>query len=189
MKTRAPVKLEDRLVYGEVMEGLLQHGLRGQVSLRLRERLRQLGMNVDQPPSSFPVLQWLQCLRVIVEETFPGIPTEEGFRRLARQHVEGYSRTLLGRATIRVMRLLGPRRMVLRLPNVLGSTDNYTTGVVVERGPSTFELAINSSLQPPGYTESLLETLLAGCGAEEPHVKVLQSSEDSTTYQLTWKER
>jgi uncharacterized protein (TIGR02265 family) len=189
VKARAPVKLEDRLIYAEVVEGLIRHGLSGKVSLRLRERLRQLGLDVDRPPQTFPVVAWQQCLAVIVEEAFPGVPTEEGFRQLARQHVEGYGRTLLGKATMRVMRLLGPRRMVLRLPHMLGSTDNYTVGVVEERGPTTFELALNSSPMSIGYPEALFESFLTASGAEEPRVKLLQSSAEGSTYQLTWKER
>lgn len=189
MKPRAGVKLEDRVVYVEVVEGLIRHGLRGQVSPRLRERLRQLGLDVDRPPQSFPVVSWWKCLYVIVEETFPGVPAEEGFRRLARQHMEGYGHTLLGRATLRVLRLLGPRRMVLRLPHVLGSTDNYTTGAVVERAPGVFELVLNSSGQPAGYAEALLESFLEVCAASESRVKLIQEAEDRSTYLLAWKER
>jgi uncharacterized protein (TIGR02265 family) len=189
VKPRAQLKLEDRLIYAEVVEGLIQHGLRGRVSLRLRERLRQLGLDVDRPPQSFPVVSWWKCLHVIVEETFPGVPTEEGFRRLARQHMEGYGRTLLGRATLRVLRLLGPRRMVLRLPHVLGSTDNYTSGTVVERAPGVFELVLNSSGQPAGYAESLFEAFLEVCAASEPRVKLLREGDDSSTYLIAWKER
>lgn len=188
MKPRPPVKLEDRLIYSEVVEGLIQHGLRGQVSLRLRERLRQLGLDVDRLPSSFPVVKWWPCLHAIVEEAFPGVPTQEGFRRLARQHVEGYGRTLLGRATLRVLRLLGPRRMVQRLPNVLSSTDNYTQGTVLEREPGAWELTLNSGGHPPGYIESLFESILEACGAREPRVRRLSSTPDSSTWLLSWKE-
>lgn len=179
------MRLEDRLIYTEVIEGLIQHGLGGRVSSRLRERLGELGLNVDRLPSTFPVVKWWKCLHIIIEELFPGVPVEEAFRRLARQHVEGYGRTLMGRATLRVMRLLGPRRMVQRLPNVLSSTDNYTVGTVEEKGPMAWELTLNS-VQPPGYTESLFESMLSACGAVEPRVKVIQRGEDSTTYLLTW---
>ncbi len=189
MKTRGPVRLEDRLIYGEVIEGLLQHGLRGQVSLRLRERLRQLGLDVDRPPSSFPVLKWVQCLQAVVEETFPGMPADEAYRQLARRHMEGYGQTLLGRATVRVMRLLGPRRMVLRLPNWLSATDNYTVGVVVERGPCAYELALNSSQTPAAYVEALFQAMLTACGAREAEVKTLEASDGGTTYALSWRER
>jgi uncharacterized protein (TIGR02265 family) len=188
VKSRPPVRLEDRLIYAEVIEGLIQYGLGGRVPSRLHERLGDLGLDTDRLPSTFPVVTWLKCLRVIVEELFPGVPLDEGFRRLARQHVEGYGRTLMGRATLRVMRLLGPRRMVHRLPSMLSATDNYTAGTVEERGPREFVLSLNSNLQPAGYVESLFETMLSSCGAVRPVVKRQENGEDSSTYLLTWSE-
>jgi uncharacterized protein (TIGR02265 family) len=181
--------LEDRLVYSEVVEGLIQYGLGGRVPSRLRERLGDLGLEVDRLPSTFPVVTWLKCLRIITEELFPGVPEDEAFRRLARQHVEGYGRTLMGRATLRVMRLLGPRRMVQRLPSMLSATDNYTAGTVEERGPREFVLSLNSNLQPAAYAESLIEALLSACGAVEPRVRRQENHEDSSTYLMTWSEK
>ncbi len=189
MKSRPPVKLEDRLIYSEVIEGLIQNGLGGHVPARLRERLGDLGLDVDRPPSTFPVVTWLKCLRVIVEELFPGVPMEEAFRRLARQHVDGYGRTLMGRATVRVMRLLGPRRMVNRLPSMLSATDNYTAGTVEERGPREFVLSLNSNLQPAAYAEALFEALLSACGAVEPRVTRQENHEDRSSYLLTWSDK
>ena len=189
MKSRPPVRLEDRLIYSEVIEGLIQYGLGGHVPSRLRERLGDLGLDVDRLPSTFPVVTWHKCLRVIIEELFPGVPMDEAFRRLARQHVEGYGRTLMGRATVRVMRLLGPRRMVHRLPSVLSATDNYTAGSLEERGPAEFVLSLNSNMQPGAYVESLLEAMLRACGAVQPRVKQQESQPDSASYLLTWSEK
>ena len=183
------MRLEDRLIYSEVIEGLIQYGLGGRVPSRLRERLGDLGLDVERLPSTFPVVTWLKCLRTITEELFPGVPEEEAFRRLARQHVEGYGRTLMGRATLRVMRLLGPRRMVNRLPSMLSATDNYTAGTVEQLGDTQFVLSLNSNVQPPSYAESLFETLLSACGAVQPQAKRQESREDSSTYLLSWSEK
>jgi uncharacterized protein (TIGR02265 family) len=180
--------LEDRLVYSEAVEGLIKYGLGGHVPSRLRERLGDLGLDVDRLPSTFPVVAWVKCLSVITEELFPALPRDEAFRRLARQHVDGYSRTLMGRATLRVMRLLGPRRMMQRLVDMLAAMDNYTTGAVVERGPSAFELSLNSDLQPVAYAESVFESILGACGAEQPQAKRLEGREEGATYLLTWRE-
>lgn len=156
---------------------------------RLRERLGDLGLDVDRLPSTFPVVKWQKCLQIITEELFPGVPMAEAYRRLARQHVEGYGRTLMGRATVRVMRLLGPRRMVHRMPSVLSATDNYTAGTVEERGPTEFLLSLNSNMQPGAYVESMLETMLRVWGAVQPHVKQQEGREDGATYLLSWSEK
>ncbi|NNC16448.1 DUF2378 family protein [Corallococcus exiguus] len=187
--TRRPrsVPPEQRQVYVQVVEGLLQHGLRGQVSPRLRERLRQAGVDLDRPLLPlYPVPLWARCLEIVVEEVYPGLPQAEGFARLARAHVEGYGATLLGRAVMSVMRVLGPRRMVQRLPEVLRGTDNYTEVTLVERGPAHFELHFNSSLKGPGYVEALFEALLTAGGAKAPLATKLYDDGERTEYSLTW---
>lgn len=192
MKLRKPVPLEQRLVYVQVVEGLLQHGLHGKVSPRLKQRLRQAGIDLDRPLlPAYPVPLWMHCLSVIVDETYPGIPREEAFRMLAEAHVQGYGRTVIGRAVYGVMRLLGPRRMVQRLPQTLRATDNYTEVELVERGPTAYEMRMNSAMDSPGYVEALFEAMLRVGGAESP--KVTKTHVDpavpSTTFLLTWAER
>lgn len=190
MKPGKPVPLEERLVYIQVVEGLLQHGLRGRISPRLRLRLRQAGIDVDRPlMPAYPVTQWMHCLRIVAEESWPGVPLEQAFRNLASAHVEGYGQTLIGRAVYGVMRLLGPRRLVQRLPQTLRATDNYTEALLTERGPTTYELRMNSVLDCPGYSEALFEGLLRMGGGESPHVRILSIEDGHTTYLLTWTER
>jgi uncharacterized protein (TIGR02265 family) len=189
MKTRPAVRPEERVVFAAVVEGLVRHGLQGKVSPRLRERLRQQGLELDRPLlPAYPVEMWSRCLRVMAEESFPDVALEEAFRRLATRHVEGYGHTLFGRAVYRVMRLLGPRRMVQRMPQTLRGTDNYTEAQVVEVGPTAFEMRLNSVLYAPGYAEALFEAMLRVAGAESPQVARTRVEEAHTTYRLTWTE-
>jgi uncharacterized protein (TIGR02265 family) len=190
MKTPPPVRAEQRVVFAPVVEGLLRHGLQGNVSPRLRERLRQAGLDLDRPLlPAYAVPLWMNCLRLIVEELYPELPPEEGFRRLATRHVEGYGHTLFGRAVYRVMRLLGPRRMVQRLPQTLRGTDNYTEADLVEVGPREFEMRMNSVVNAPGYVEGLFEAMLRVTGAESPRAEKTRVEAEHTTYRMTWTER
>ncbi len=188
-KTRPPVAPEHRLVYSQVVEGLLEHGLRGRVSPRLKERLKQAGLDLDRPLlPAYPVPLWVMCLGIIAEETYPGVSREQAFRQLAETHVEGFGRTLIGKAAFGVMRLLGPRRLVHRLPQTLRANDNYTEAELIPRGPTTYEMRINSVLEAPGYAEALFEAMLRVGGAESPRATRMEVSANSSTYLLTWKE-
>lgn len=189
-KTRQAVPPEQRIVYSQVVEGLLEHGLHGRVTLRLKARLKQAGLDLDRPLlPAYPVTLWKGCLAIIAEEAYPGVPREQAFRQLAEAHVAGYGRTLLGRAAFGVMRLLGPRRLVLRLPQTMRANDNYTEAELVERGPTTYEMWMNSVLDAPGYAEALFEALLRIGGAEAPRVTRTDVTAESSTYLLTWTER
>ncbi|WP_426756626.1 DUF2378 family protein [Myxococcus sp. Y35] len=190
MRPPRSVPLSQRLVYVQVVEGLLEHGLRGRVSPRLKHRLRQAGIDLDRPLlPAYPVPLWERCLAVIIEETFPGVPREEAFRQLAERHVEGYGRTMVGRAVYGVLRLLGPRRLVQRLPQTLRATDNYTEVELTELGPTSYAMKMNSRLDAPGYAETLFECFLRLGGANSPRVTRAGEDAESTTYLLTWNER
>jgi uncharacterized protein (TIGR02265 family) len=184
------VKREDRVVFLQVVEGLLRHGVGDRVTTRLRERLKQVGLDLDRPlPPAYPLAQWTHCLHIIVEEVYPGMPREEAFRRLAAHHVEGYGQTLVGRALLRLLRLLGPRRTVHRMVQALRASDNYTEVRLTELGPGAWEMWMNSTLDAPGYAEALFVSFLRVSGAEEPQATIVRREEESTTYRLTWKER
>lgn len=184
------VKREDRRVLAQVVEGLLRHGVGERVTPRLRERLRQAGLDLDRPLlPAYPVDQWTRCLHVIVDELYPGLPREEAFRQLAAAHVGGYGQTLVGRALLRLLKLLGPKRTVHQMLQALRSSDNYTEVRLTELGPGHYELWMNSVLDAPGYAESLFVSFLRVSGAEEPHATVVRRDEESTVYLLTWKER
>lgn len=183
------VKPEDRVVFSQVVEGLLKYGVGDRVTPRLRERLRRMGLDLERPLlPAYPVAQWVQCLHVIVEEVYPGVPAEEAFRQLAARHVEGYGHTLVGKALMRLLKLLGPRRTVHRMVQALRTSDNYTEVRLTELGPGTWEMWMNSVLDAPGYAEALFESFLRVSGAESPHVSRVRREEDSSTYLLTWKQ-
>lgn len=189
MKPRV-VKREDQRVFAPVVEGLLRHGVGERVTPRLRERLKQVGLELDRPLlPAYPVTQWIHCLHIIVAELYPDVPREEGFRQLAAHHVEGYGRTLVGRALLRLLRLLGPKRTVYRMTQALRSSDNYTEVRLEELGPCRYELWMNSALDTPGYAEALFVSFLRVSGAEEAQASIVRQDEESTTYHLSWKER
>jgi uncharacterized protein (TIGR02265 family) len=184
------VKREDRVVFVQVVEGLLRHGVGDRVTLRLRERLKQVGLDLDRPLlPAYPQKQWMHCLHIVVEELYPGLTREEAFRQLAAHHVEGYGRTLVGRALMRLLRMLGPKRTVSRMAQALRAGDNYTEVRLTELGPGTWEMWMNSVLNAPGYAEALFVSFLRASGAEEPQASIVRREEESTTYLLTWKER
>jgi uncharacterized protein (TIGR02265 family) len=175
------------MTYGSVVEGLLHHGLGGQVSPRLEARLHLIGVDVGRPLlPAYPVKVWMHCLWAIIEEVYPDLPPEQAFRTLGVRTTEGYGKTLVGRAVLVLARMLGPRHTLLRLPQLLASTDNWSRPEMLERGPCHFELRLNSDLDAPGYLEGVFETLLRQAGAREPRVRVLEQGHGSTLFELKW---
>jgi uncharacterized protein (TIGR02265 family) len=120
---------------------------------------------------------------------YPGLPREEGFRQLAAHHVDGFGRTLVGRAMMRLLRLLGPKRTVQQMVQALRSSDNYTEVRLEELGPGHWEMWMNSVMDAPGYAEALFVSFLRASGAAEPHAALVRREREGTVYRLGWRER
>lgn len=177
----------ERLVFSQVVEGLIKHGLRNEVSPALKGRLRGEGLDLDRPLlPAYPVDAWNRCIRHMADEVFPGLPREQALRELAARNVSGLGETLIGRALYGVLRLIGPRRMVMRLPRDVAGTDNYSNVTVTEVGPNQWRMWMNSRLELPGYAESLFESMLRVAGAKSPVVEVIRKGENETEYLLRW---
>ena len=146
-------------------------------------------MDVERPLlPAYPLALWVHCLRAIAEEVYPGLPLEQAFRQLGARTTEGYGHTVMGRAALVLARMLGPRRTVLRVPQLLEGTDNWSRTEVLERGPCHFELRHNGDLGLPGYLEGVFETLLRHVGAKDAQVRVLERGNGHTRYELRWGE-
>lgn len=179
---------EERLVYAQVVEGLIKHGLKGRLTPRLAERLRTEGIDVDRPVlPAYPVATWNRCLNAIVEEDTPELEREQAFRELGTRMVEGLGETLVGKALYAMLRLIGPRRMVQRLPRDLAGSDNYTNAIITEVGPNAYRLEMNSNPNLPGYPESLFVAMLRVSGAKEPSAEVIRQTDSEVDYLLRWK--
>jgi uncharacterized protein (TIGR02265 family) len=179
----------ERLTFGSVVEGVLRHGLPGPLGPALKERLRLIGVDVERPLlPAYPVGLWVHCLRAIAEEVYPQLPLEQAFRQLGARTTEGYGHTVIGRAALVLARMLGPRRTMLRIPQLLEATDNWSRCEVLERGPCHFELRHNGDLDICGYLEGVFECLLRQVGARDPQVRELERGDGHTRYELRWGE-
>lgn len=178
---------QERLVFGQVVEGLVKHGLKGRLTPALSARLRSEGLDLERPIlPAYPVELWVRCLHAIVDLDAPELGREEAFRQLGARMVDGMGETLVGKALFSLLRLIGPRRLVQRLPRDLASSDNYTNATLTELGPTEFRLWMNSNPRLPGYAESLLASMLRMGGAKEPRVEVTRQTDTETEYLLRW---
>lgn len=177
----------ERLVFSSIVEGLLKHGLVGEMPPSLRARLKVEGIDVDRPLlPAYPVKTWEKCLHQIVEHYYPQLPREESFRKLGKQMADGYAHTFMGKALYALMRLLGPNRTLKRMAQNLGSSDNYTNVTLVELSPTEFEMKMNSTLEIRGYAEGLFEAMLETSGAREVSVAESARADVGTAYRIRW---
>ncbi len=164
-------ELAPALVFSQTVDGLFR-ALRP-LSQSAKDRFRALGVDPDQRlDPAYPVEQWLKMMQLGVELFAPGRPFEEGIYALGRRFVDGYGETMVGKAMLVGMRLLGPERTLARFSRNLKTGSTFFESTVTPRGAGCWELWINR-VTWPGWYFGLVEGGLTHAGARGVKVSLL----------------
>lgn len=175
------------VVFEQAVEGLLVIALKGRVTQTLKQRLKSIGIDLDQRLApAYPRETWEQVLSITREELYPNASEEEGMRELGRLVVNGFAQTLIGRAVASFVRVVGPMRMMDRMNRNLRAAGNYNDTTLTERGPRACEIWINEARIHPAYCAGLLEAALVYAGVREPKIGIIRRDAKGTTYAVSW---
>ncbi|HYI02408.1 DUF2378 family protein [Hyalangium sp.] len=180
---------DELLVYEQTIEALFVRALGGRLSPECRARLREAGLDVTQKlKPAYPFRAWMTFIRIAAEELYPGMPLAESTFKLGEAYVEGFRETMLGRAVMSLLRVLGPRRTVLRATQNFRAGNNYTETRVAEMGPARFEVWMNEVGEFPDFTAGIIHAGVRASGAKELRVELFDYDGHACTYRISWKE-
>jgi uncharacterized protein (TIGR02265 family) len=185
-----PLRMAPRwLVFDHTFEGLFLVALRGRLTAATEAKLRRAGLDLSKKlQPAYPFEVWKQCLEIVVTDLYPNLPRSEAWRKLGRAIVDGMSQRVMGRAMVRVSRLLGTRRALQRMDHILNSADNYVEARVTERSPTCIDVWINEVMGQPSYYKGILEASLVMTGAEVGQVEVISLDGFGATFRVSWEE-
>lgn len=107
-------------------------------------RLLALGVNPAALQPAYPVSTFLGALDVVAGTLESlGTPSTR-YRLLGRAYVRGWVKTKTGLATVTVGRLLGPKRMLIRLQQTFRTSANYLETEAHARPPRALELLVKA---------------------------------------------
>ncbi len=175
---------DEHLVFSQSYESL-RRLLGDSLTPPLRERFKQHGVDFERLLPGYPLSTWLRSLEVTLEALFPGVEENEATYQLGRRMFDSYSETLIGKALMAMLRVLGPRRGLLRIDRNLRTMNNYSATCLRELTPSHFELDVNL-VRYPHYYRGVLESGLTLAGAKQLAVAVLRHDQRATTFDLNW---
>ncbi len=135
-----------QLVYRRTVETLINNVLRahGLLTPEAQAQLGALGIdaaNVHDLP--FPV--WTSLLCFSAKLNAPGTPDDEAMIMLGRRWVDGYDRTILGKATAMLARLAGPKKTFLQMADNWHAATNFYIATCVARGERHVEITLNTT--------------------------------------------
>jgi uncharacterized protein (TIGR02265 family) len=176
----------EKVVFEQAIEGLFVRALGPRLTPDCKARLKVLGLDVDAkllPAYSFDV--WMKALEVVSSELYPTQPLPEAMFKVGSLLIAGYQETFLGRAVLGMIRVLGPRRMLMRATQNFRSANNYTESRVTDVDAKTVELWMNEVGPHPTFTAGIVYGALAATGVT-PSVVVKDHDGHACTFVCTW---
>jgi uncharacterized protein (TIGR02265 family) len=179
---------EAELVFQHAVEGLFHVGLKGRVTPALQARLRAAGLDLTRPlMPAYPRAAWNHFIQLTAEALWPDEPAERAYHALGRQLLLGYSRTLMGGAIIRLLRLIGPRRTLDRMTQNFRSGGNYNLCHTTDVGPCEVSFWLNEPTLHPAYVAGIIDMTLELVGVAQRDIQVHQRDAEGCTYRVCWR--
>ncbi|HLM43913.1 MAG TPA: DUF2378 family protein [Archangium sp.] len=180
---------DELLVFEQTIEAVYVRALHGRLPPTCKARLRQAGLDLDQKlRPAYPFTSWMTFLRITAEELYPGEPLEIGAFKIGEACIDGFRETMLGRAVLSLLRVLGPKRALMRATQNFRAGNNYTESRIKEVSPRQYELWMNEVGSLPTFTAGILHAGLRTAGAESVRVDLSGYDGHACTYCISWSE-
>ena len=179
--TDAPV------VFGSSVEALARV-IGPKLTPELKAQFAALGFDLARPDPAYPYEAWVKALELTLRELYPGESEERATYLLGRALFDSYGTTMIGRALMQMLKVLGPRRALHRMARNLRTTNNYSDTRLTEHGDRHAELWINKA-RFPEYFRGLISEGLEFTGAREVQVTVKARGappDESIVFEVRW---
>ena len=179
------MNVPEPMVFSQAVEGLLR-ALGTRLDDAAKDHLRVLGLDVRaRLEPAYPLPVWTQVMRFSSTLVAPGRAPGEQMFELGRRFIEGYAETIVGRAMLTALKVLGPRRTLERMSRNFRSGNNYTQTKLDAHGPTDFTLWFNEVKEPEFY-RGMLTAGIDRSGAHTVVVKTITHDASGATFSVKW---
>ncbi len=180
----------EEVVFGNTVDSLFRKGLGERLTPRCKERMREAGIDLDQELQAYyPREVYYACVRIAATEIFGDKDPESALYELGCAFMSGFEATLLGRALLSAVRMLGPWRMLKKMTQNFRSSNNYLMAESVKTGPGEVEITLNQVSGAPSYFEGVLAKSMKIAGAKAVEVERVEYDGTRCRFRVRWHGR
>jgi uncharacterized protein (TIGR02265 family) len=197
------IELEEPIFFASAFEALFARALRGKMTPSLKDEMRKAGLDPDKPLKvAYPFKTWEDIVDAAGKVIYPGLDPSEAWFRLGQDFLDGFSATVIGKASVAFARLVGIDRVLDKFTHNLKSINNATEGVIELREKGRVHLKMKvlekfrgkihpSPPQVAHYLRGVLLGMLRSLNLQHPNVELIHSNREirEAVYELTWDER
>lgn len=181
--------MTDKLVFDASLEGLFLRGLGGTLAPALRDELKALGIDVSKKlPPAVTRETWYRALNSTARHTFPQLEHRAALREIGVVLVKGVQETFFGKTMAPVVRALGVRRLIDRLPKNMKTSNNFAEGKVTTLDATAVQFDVTDVGDAPEVMQGSLEQLVRWAGARTVQVEFTVTQAPAARYVVRWTE-
>lgn len=179
--------MADKLVFDASIEGLYVRALAGRITPELKAELRTLGLDLGKklPPAIDRDL-WYRCIDVTAKHLFPDRPLDAAHREMGKRLIEGLEHTLLGKALAPVVRMLGVKRVLRRVPHNMKTANNFATAKLTELDEHSVAFDVDDIGTAPGLMTGSLEGVVLWAGGRTVEVDARVTTPPAARFVVRW---
>lgn len=158
-----PAYWKDKYVFPSMVEGYIK-GLGDKWTPKTVTRLKEAGLDVTKLPPAIPGNDMGRYIVIIAQEAWPNEPLPEQMRLLGLWSIRGWQKGLLGAAATQMLRLIGPRRALMRLDRAFSTADNFSRSTTDFPGEREAVITITDPNDSQTYWAGIVEAGLEMLG-------------------------
>lgn len=186
MTAPSGARVTERLIFAQTFEGL-REALGSRLTPATLAAVKALGVDFSAPfRPAYPKDTFVAVVERLAQDLYPSLGLEAGVAAIGRAFMEGYGHTMVGRAMLAMLRLIGPRRSLERLSRNFRTANNYSETRLKALGDRDFELWCNE-VASPGWYFGIISRGLELAGAHDVKVVIVDRPDDSgATFRIRW---
>lgn len=154
---------------------------------RLQTELLALGIDLQNLRPAYPSEACSRGVRLAAAQLFPRVGEVEAVQQLGELFLDGYGETLVGRALIQLMKVIGPMRSLQRMQRNFRTGSNYIETRFTELAPTKAEIWLNDTSGIPSFWAGVMTSGGRLTNAESIRVRFTSGADGSATYVIEWQ--
>lgn len=181
---------DTRKVYLQGVEGVFTIGHASKLTPAAKAAIKAAGIDLDQKlkPYYSPTVT-NEATRQLRKHVYGHEPNDDkAYFMIGAATADGFLQTVLGKTLVGVFKLLGFRRVINRMPQVVASGGNYQSVDLVEVAPNIVDMTVSHTEPHPAmFLGTLNRSFTHYFQAPEFKVEILKDHPPGATYRLQWR--
>lgn len=178
--------MPEKLWFSQSIEGLFVRGVGDRMTPALRAQF--IGIDVKNLQPGYDDAVVTRAIRLTGEVLFADKPEPEALRAMGALFMHGFAQTLMGKALVQFMKVLGPRRSLQRMERNFRTGGNYIETRFESLGEGKAQVWFNDVSGIPDFYAGIIQRGGEFAGARDMLITFEPVTNTECTFVVNWKE-